>query len=115
MKPKMKVKRMLVTIFRNIDIKTRQEETSSSSQRKQGKKTLCIKNKKKEMLEDIEVKSMVREPKRLTSYAKNIASTLPDVSEAYGGQKGNKAPNSNRDRRIYHPWEELSKGGLPKR
>ena len=67
------------------------------------------------MLEGIKVKSEIREPKRLTSYDENITSTRPDVSKACAGHEGNKTPNSNHDRSMFHHREDFSKGELPKR
>ena len=78
-----------------------------------GKETLRTKNESKRTsittFKDVDVKSKVRDPERLTSYNKDIASARPDVCEAHGKCKGGGAPNTNNDRTLTHPKSGFSK------
>ena len=117
LRTKNKNKRMLVIIFQGIDIKRETRRNKwVTSKKNRGKEILRIKSENKEILEGIEVKSEVKEPKRLTSSDKILpahAQMFPKYK--YGKHEGNKAPTSNRDCSIYRLQEEFPKDGLPKR
>ena len=84
----------------------------------QGNKTLHTKNRSKRtsvtIHRNVDVKSEVRDPKRLTSYNKNIANARLDIYEACCKCKGNGVPNTNSDRTTTPPKSGFSKGDTTK-
>ena len=79
-----------------------------------GNETLRTKNESKKksvtIFYDVDVKNELRDPERLNSHDKDIASARADVCEVHGECEGKDAPNSNGDRTMTHPKNGFSKG-----